>query len=326
MAIHTRRDLLRNSLLLGGTLCAPHIWAATGTVRNYAAGHQILLVRGGTAGIASLISTRMAPTTLTAAPAPPKVPAMTVAPAVAARLQSMAIAPPETNTVQFALGWNMSPPVVDWLTGAVNHVISSQDGSVVTMDYDYKVTQTLDWTAGSIAQVIWPGCAAASHDTPNPVITVQAATLRYRPGDHRPMPGYSPPGKTAGKAWLRANYRVTSNTNIDLTTVASVSDLLFVPTSYGGAVTLSLGFGRERPDLLGPFTAALQAGGALVPGQSTDITIQYLDPGLVNALASVTLHNCRVISVGPGSLGLVPNTAVAINYADASLSILPAPV
>lgn len=44
MAMHTRRELLQTSLLLGGALYTARTWAAC--LRSYTAGHSAILVRG----------------------------------------------------------------------------------------------------------------------------------------------------------------------------------------------------------------------------------------------------------------------------------------
>jgi hypothetical protein len=320
MSTLTRRDLLRTSLLLGGTVCAPHFWAPgarAATTRVQSPPDQyFLVVGGGGALIQSVIGISEVPPAASAPQsAHPMITRPVITPGLITPAPQGAFLPPQPNQFQFALGWQPSQALANWVAGAVNHAAGRQDGSLVVTDYNLRVKMVHAWTGGSISQVVWPGCNVYAKDLVSPVVTAHAVTLQSRPGDGSPIAsGYV----TRARVWSRSNYRVTSNANIDFSRVATVSDLTFAPASYGGAVTLVL---PER--WVAPFSAALQAGGALVPGQSTDITIQFLRPDMATVLASVTLRNCLVTSVTQLSTVQIVY-GVAMTYADASLGILPA--
>lgn len=332
MAMHTRRDLLRTSLLLGGALSAPRIWAAT-TAANlgYTAARRVVLVAGGAAFIDS-VATVFAP-----APAAVRAPAVAAAPATApARtntpvainpaVQSPISAAPSglraANQISFALPCGgVGQPIANWLAGAVNHVPSLQDGSVCTLDYNFKLLERYDWTGGSISQVTWPVCDASSVAPAGPVITVLAATLSVQayPGSSAgpsPVPPALLTVLSSQKYWRASEFLVTSNANVDLSRISSVSALTLAPAAYAGTFTLV-----NEPSRSLPFYAALRAGGMLMPGQSTNLAIQYgAAPGV-----SVTLRNCLVASVVPfnqqANGETIVRTVVTLNYADASLSI-----
>ncbi|HET7757057.1 MAG TPA: hypothetical protein VFK87_07365 [Steroidobacteraceae bacterium] len=330
MPMHTRRELLRTSLLLGGALCAPRVIAATQSYWT-SPGRFALFVGANPAFVDSFqILTQPAPmqplrTTPTAASAP------AVASSATSTLASTSpvVRPPTTIVAasqlraayQFSFSSTVwlggSQSLASWVAGAVNHSPSLQDGSVCSYDFNYRQVAREDWTAGAISQVIWPGCEAASTTTAFPVITVDAATMRWVKGDGSSIPGTLLAPKQ--KYWRTCDFRVTSNVNINAAQIASVSALTFAPSAYAGSVAFGYNTGAQPAMVLAPFTTALQTGGMLIAGQSTDIAIAFLTPGLTATLATITLRDCRVASVGNVS----PRAVVTMNYADASLSVSP---
>jgi len=333
MAMHTRRDLLRTSLLLGGALSAPRIWTAT--TSGYTPDRHVVLVAGGAAfidSVATVFAPAPAPAPAARAPAvavaPATAPARTntptaINPAVQGPISSAASRLRVANQISFALPCvGVGQPIANWLAGAVNHVPSLQDGSACTLDYNYKLLERYDWTGGSISQVTWPVCDGGSIALAGPVITVLAGTLSvqaYPRSSAGPSP--VPPALltvlSSQKYWRASEFLVTSNANIDLSRISSVSALTLAPAAYAGTVALV----NEKTRSL-PFYAALRAGGMLIPGQSTNIAIQYgAAPGV-----SVTLRNCLVASVMPipikrGVGEQIERTVATLNYADASLNI-----
>lgn len=325
MAMHTRRDLLRNSLLLGGALHAPRIWAAVN--RGYTPNTHVLLVAGGAAFIDSVASVfARAP----AAAAPP--PALATAPAVASvRAGTLAAASTvagqlQANQISFTLPCTgVSQPVATWVAGAVNHAPSLLDGTACTLDYNFRCLERYDWTRGSISQVAWPGCDASSAALVAPLISVRAVTLTAQTysaasGVASPVPPALMSTLRSPGYWRAADFLVTSNANADFSRVARVSPLTLAPAAYAGTFSFV-----EAESRILPFEAALRAGGMLVPGQSTNIAVQYLSPDRTMTFASVTLRNCLVASVVPQKVEANNETIMmfvaTLQYSDASLSI-----
>lgn len=326
MAMHTRRDLLRHSLLLGGTLCTPR-WAAC--QRSYTAARYLLLVAGDAAFVGS-VQTQSAPPPAaprTAAPATALPSTMAPAQTTSSLINPVMKAPTITganqlqvaNQITFTLELGASQPIDTWVAGAVDHTPVLQDGSICALDFNYQLIQRTDWTGGAIAQVIWPACDVTSTAAVFPAIFINAATLHYTTAGA----GSSPinPTQIASKSniknyWRACDFLVSSNANINPAQIAGVSALTLVPAVYGGTVSFGYYFGfnaAAAAAALAPFQAATQTGGMLLAGQSTDIAIQY---GL-RPLPRITLRGCRVASVS----NVLPTSVVTMNYADALLSV-----
>lgn len=333
MAMHTRRDLLRNSLLLGGALQAPRIWAAVN--RAYTPNTQVLLVAGGAAFIDSVApvfapapAAAAPPLAVAAAPAVAPVRTGTLAatnPAVQSSL-STAASQLQANQISFILPCaGVSQPIATWVAGAVNHAPSLLDGTACALDYNFRLLQRYDWTRGSISQVAWPGCDASSAAPAAPWITVRAVTLSAQTysaasGAASPVPPALMSTLRSPGYWRACDFLVTSNANIDFSRIFSVSPLTLAPAAYAGTFS----FVEEESRIL-PFEAALRTGGMLMPGQSTNIAVQYLSSDRTATFASVTLRNCLVASVAGQNIGpggeTVRRFVATLNYSDASLGI-----
>lgn len=328
MAMHTRRDLLRTSLLLGGAVYAPRAFAqVTATPRSYTAGRFAVLVGGSAVAVESfniLAEPPVASKGLSAAPPAMAAPAVAAPRASALAATNQAVKVPASGPSQLHLDYvlSMSLPwngviraIANWVAGAVNHVPSLLDGTFCSADFTYKAAECIDWSSGVIAQVTSPACEATSTARALPTIIFDSATLHWRPGGGADMRGKFTQIKQ--KSLRACDFLVTSNANINASQIASVSALTLAPTVYGGTVAFGFNSGFSLPGMptvLTPFQAAVQAGGMMMRGQSTDIAIQYgLAPGV-----SITLHDCRVASVNNGP----PRPTVTMSYADASLSIL----
>jgi hypothetical protein len=309
MVIHTRRDLLRTSLLVGGALSAQRLAGACG-VRRFTDAHYVLFVAGNAVAVESVTSTQIAPV-----PAPVRTPGpVSLAPPTVASVQAPArtLAPsglvPQTTApfayqLSFALG-TLTSPIASWVSGAVNHVLSPQNLTLRVYDFNYRGVAATDWTGAVIAQVLWPACDATSTAIAAPVVTVQAVTQHEGP-DSSPYPF---PLKGMGPAPFRLSandFRVTLSANVFPAPIVSIGALTLLPATYSGAVALGFNVGPD-PIAMTRFEAALQA------RQVTDITIQY------GNLATVTLRNCYVANV----TGVLASPTVIMNYADASLSIV----
>ncbi len=239
-----------------------------------------------------------------------------------ARLAPSAPLPPQTNQIQLALGWAVAKSVADWLKAAVAHTPVRVDGSIVVVDSSLQMKAAYDWTGGSVSQVLWPACDAGLNAPASPVVTIQTVTLTPRPSVSGPLAGN---WSVQRRGWTQNDFGLTSNANIgaSLQKILRVSALSLSPGISGGSVEMTFAFGLERPDLMAPFMGAMQAGGQIVPGQSTDITLHNLTPNLAAEMSAVTLLNCRVtrISTGPAAPGVRPMSVVALSFADASVSI-----
>ena len=329
MAMNTRRELLRTSLLLGGAFCAPRI---AGAQRSYSVDRFVLFVGGSPAFTNSFqILTQPAATQpSTAAPATVSAPAVATVARSAVAATGPVVRPPTTIVAasqlpaayQFSFSSTVSlggsPSLANWIAGAVNHSPSLQDGSCCAYDFNYKAVSRVDWTAGAISQVIWPGCEATSTTTALPVIRVDAPTMHWLTGDVCSFPVTLLGPKQSGP-WRACDFRVTSSVNINAAQIASVSALTLAPSVYAGTVVFGFNAGAQPAILLAPFATALQTGGMLIPGLSTNIAIEFLTPGLTATLATINLRDCRVAGVNNAS----PRAMVTMNYADASLSVSP---
>lgn len=324
MPVHTRRDLLRYSVALGGTLCRPR-WAAC--LPSYTPSLYLLLVAGDAAFVGSVQSQSVPPPAVppTAAPATAlpstKVPAQTtsslVSPVVKAPTLTAANQLQVANQITFTLTeFGASQPIASWVAAAVNHVPALQNGSICALDYDYKLVLRTDWTGGAIGQVIWPACDITSTVAAFPTIFINAATLHHTTAGAGSSP-VSPTLKTRARSYWRAcDFLLSSNANISPSQIAAVSALTLAPAVYGGTVAFGYNFGfnaAAAAAALAPLQAATQAGGMLLAGQATNIAIQY---GML-PLPRITLRDCRVAGVSSGS----PTSVVTMTYADASLSI-----
>lgn len=330
MVMHTRRELLRTSLLMGGALCAPRI---AGAQVSYTAGHFALLVGGSPVFIDSfqILTQPAAMQPSTTAPAAVSAPAVastatsataTLNPAVrplvsatASQLSVPQVSVPYRFSFSSTAWFGGSQALANWVAGAVNHLPTLQDGSYCAYDFDYRQVSRQDWTAGAISQVTWPGCEATATTAAFPVITVDAATMRWVKGDGSALPGILSGPKQ--KSWRACDFRVTSNAFINAAQIASVSALSLAPSVYAGTVAFGYNTNPQPAILLAPFATALQRGGMLISGQPTNIAIELLTPGLTATLATVTLRDCRVASVNNAS----PRAVVTMNYADAALSV-----
>ena len=317
MAMHTRRELLRTSLLAGGALCTPRVLAqvSTGT-RTLVAGRYAVAVGGGIAGIESFQILSQPPPTTTKLAAPTAVPAPA---AIAGRAGTVtAINPAALQSLppyrfSFGIAWDgISQPIANWVVGAVNHAPSLQDGSFYVADFNGTILSQDDWTGGVVSQVTWPGCEVTSTAAAFPVITVDAATMTRR--KYNGPLNVSKLGATRQRYWRACDFVVSSSVNINTSGIASVSPLTLVPTVYGGTVALGYDVAAAGPTALAPFqTAAMQAGVLPMPGLSTDLVIRY-GP---STGWGITLRNCRVLSVNSAS----PRSVVNMSYADASLTL-----
>jgi len=245
------------------------------------------------------------------APAPSKTP-----------LRPMArIAGTVTPTAQFriALGWNPVSSLAQWLDAAVAHKPILQDGSIVIADTYLNVRAAYNWSGGSITDIELPACDAASITPASPLLTIQAAAMTQTPASG-PLTGNWHLG--ARRSWRQQDFRIGSTAPISapLTHIRSVSAISLASNIRGGTFDIAMGFGPDRPDLMGPFTRALQSGGPLVPDTATDITVYLLAPDLRTEIAAVVLHDCRVLSVNTPTAAA---TVVKMSFADASLSITP---
>ncbi|HYL00358.1 MAG TPA: hypothetical protein VEU78_04135 [Steroidobacteraceae bacterium] len=327
MPMHTRRELLRTSLLLGGALCAPR--NALAQLRSYTAGRFALFVGGTPAFIdafqmltqpAATQPSSSVPAAVSAPAVAPAAPSVVAATSPVVRVPTTVVGASQLPAAyQFSVSSSVwfggSQSLANWVAGAVNHLPSLQNGSVCNYDFNYRQVTRDDWTAGAVSQVIWPGCEATSTAAASPVITVDAATMRFSIGDGSAFPGTLLGPKA--KNFRACDFLVTSNVNINAAQIASVSALTLAPSVYAGTVAFGYNTGAQPAMVLAPFATALQTGGMLISGQSTDITIAFLTPARTATLAAITLRDCRVASVNNVS----PRALVTMNYADASLSV-----
>jgi hypothetical protein len=225
---------------------------------------------------------------------------------------------------RITMGWNPVKPVADWLVAAIAHAPTLQNGSLVITDASLNVRAFYNWSAGSISRIDLPVCDASSPAVASPILTIQAASLTQTNATG-PLTGNW--GVNARRGWRQQDFRVTSTAPIDaaLTRTRSVSGITLAPNIRGGTFDISMGFGPDRPDLMGPFTHALQSGGLLLPDRTTDFTLHLFTPDL-REVATVMLHDCRVLRMNtiPAATGATVTTVVTMGFAEASLVITPA--
>jgi hypothetical protein len=319
----TRRDLLSYALSIGGASALTALWPrspalAAGTAAQ-AVSRYLVYIGGAGAVIDSLIDMQQvaAPPTQ----APPTDPTKRL------RVPMLRQAPPASATmtqIHIAMGWNPPKPFADWVAAAV-HVATPQNGSLFVTDANMNVREAYNWFGGTISRIDLPACDAASTLTTSPVLTIQAPQLT-QVSTSGPPPGQLSP---QSRVWRQQNFGLTSTAPIteSLKRTLRVGAIALGPTILGGTVDITMGFGPERPDLLGPFQTALQHGGQLM-AQPTDVTVHLLTPDMRLEMATVILHACRILALNvmppPAGTRALPTTTATLAFADASLAVSPA--
>jgi hypothetical protein len=321
----TRRDLLSHAFSIGGASALTALWPrsavlAAGTAAQTAS-RYLVYVGGAGAVIDALIDMQQiaaAPTSATSTDPTSRMRTPILRPG----------APPASSTMtqmHIAMGWNPAKPFADWIMAAAAHVATPQNGSLFVTDANMNVRTAYNWSGGTISRIDLPACDAASLTAISPVLTIQAPQLTQVSASGPPPGNLSMPVR----AWQQRNFKLTSTAPVAeaLLRTLRVGAIAVGPAIQGGTVEVAMRFGIERPDLLGPFQAALQHGGQLM-AQPSDITVHLLAADLKQEIAAITLHACRVLALNttappPGTQGAA-TTAVTLAFADASLGIAPA--
>jgi hypothetical protein len=312
----TRRNLLSYALSIGGAGAITAFWprdrAVAANVGPQVVSHYLVYIGGEGGVVDSLIDMQQIAAPQTQTPAD-------------AAARSMLRGPKAVSTqIRIAMGWSPARPFADWVAAAV-HVPTPQNGSLFVTDANMNVRAAYNWFRGTIDRIELPPCDATSVTSLSPVLTIQAQQLTEVSASG------PPPGNlnTHVRPWRQQNFRLTSTAPIapSLTRAARVSAIVLGPDIHGGTVDIVMGFGPDRPDLLGPFETALQHGGQLM-AQPTDVTLHLLTPNLQGEMATVVLRSCRVMALNalpaPAGTRAIPMTVVKMAFADASLGITPA--
>lgn len=294
----TRRDLLSYALSSAGVAAFTALWPHDSTAASntgYSAALYFLSVGGIGGPIDSLIDMQQIGT------------------------------PVPSAQFRIAMGWSVPNPVVEWVASAVARKPIRQSGSIVVTDATLSTRAAYNWSEGFIAQIDLPACDAESATAVSPILTVRAALLTQA-AVSGPLAGKWSMGR---RGWQQRNFQVTSTAPIgaSLSRATRVSGVTLGPNIRGGTFDITMGFGLNRPDLLAPFTSALQHAGALVPDRTTDMMLHLLAADLRTEIAAVVLRNCRVLTVdnpAPATPTAIPKTIVRMGFADAALGFTPA--
>ena len=97
-----------------------------------------------------------------------------------------------------------SKPLNDWISASWKGNGLRKNGSVATMDYDYKIVENLEFFNALITETTFPALDAASKDAAQIIVKLGPEYTRLQPGSG--AKGQAPDAKTQ-KRWMPANFR-----------------------------------------------------------------------------------------------------------------------
>lgn len=100
-------------------------------------------------------------------------------------------------------GTEMSKGFYDWIKAAFEGKRAPKNGAIVTVDNTGRVTSRMEWSNGSISEIGFPACDAASKDPANLTIKITPSLTRMA------MPtGFLASTRGVQKRWLASSFRL----------------------------------------------------------------------------------------------------------------------